>query len=61
MVPSSSEVNAAFPGERPWVVAQDRLFTVVARAASDGSRDYCATAAARRPTRVGNDDDEMEI
>ena len=41
MVPSTSEVNVAFPGERPWVVARDRLFAVVAR----GS------------IRVGEDDD----
>ena len=27
---SSAEVNVAFPGERPWVVARDRLFEVVA-------------------------------
>ena len=61
MVPSSSEVNVAFPGERPWLVARDRLFTVVARAASDGSRDHGATAAARGPRCVGDDDGEMEI
>ena len=29
-MPSSSEVNVAFPGERPWLAARDRLFTVVA-------------------------------
>ena len=29
-MPSSSEVNVAFPGERPWLVARDRLFAVVA-------------------------------
>ena len=27
---SSSEVYVAFPGERPWLVARGRLFTVVA-------------------------------
>ena len=26
---SSSNVHVAFPGERPWVVARDRLFVVV--------------------------------
>ena len=29
-MPASSEVNVAFPGERPWLVARGRLFTVVA-------------------------------
>ena len=29
-MPSPSEVNVAFPGERPWLVARDRLFTVLA-------------------------------
>ena len=29
-MPSSSEVNVAFPGERPWLVARDCLFSVVA-------------------------------
>lgn len=29
-MPSSSEVNVAFPGERPWLVARDHLFAVVA-------------------------------
>ena len=29
-MPSSSEINVAFPGERPWLVARDRLFAVVA-------------------------------
>ena len=29
-MPSPSEVNVAFPGERPWLVARDRLFAVVA-------------------------------
>ena len=29
---SSSEVNVSFPGERPWVVARDHLFGVVALA-----------------------------
>ena len=29
-MPSSSEVNVAFPGERPWLVARDCLFAVVA-------------------------------
>ena len=29
-MPSSSEVNVSFPGERSWLVARDRLFTVVA-------------------------------
>ena len=28
----SSEVNVSFPGERPWMVARDRLFGVVALA-----------------------------
>ena len=45
MVPSSFEVNVAFPGERPWVVARERLFAVVAR----GS------------IRAGDDDDEMMV
>jgi hypothetical protein len=40
MVPSSSEVYVAYPGERPWVVARERLFEVVAR----------------RSTRVGDDE-----
>jgi hypothetical protein len=31
MLPSASEVTVAFPGERPWVAARDRLFAVVAR------------------------------
>ena len=29
-MPSSPEANVAFPGERPWLVARDRLFSVVA-------------------------------
>ena len=36
-MPSSSEVNVAFPDERPWLVARDRLFTVVAL--GDGAND----------------------
>ena len=39
-MPSSFEVNVAFPGERPWVVARDRLFTVVALAAHGERHDY---------------------
>ena len=31
ILPSTSEVTVAFPGERPWVAARDRLFAVVAR------------------------------
>ena len=31
MLPSTSEVTVAFPDERPWVAARDRLFAVVAR------------------------------
>ena len=60
-VPSSSEVNVAFPGERPWVVARNRLFAVVALADRGERRDCGATAAARGSIRVGDDDDEMAI
>ena len=38
-VPSSSEINVAFPGERPWVVARNRLFSVVALADRGERRD----------------------
>ena len=59
VVPSSSEVNVAFPGERSWIVARDRLFAVVDLAARGRRRDHDATAAARGSIRVGDDDDEM--
>ena len=58
---SSSEVNVAFPGERPWLVARDRLFTVVALVARGKRRDHDATAAARGSFLGGDDDDDMAI
>ena len=61
MVPSLSEVNVAFPGERSWVVARDRIFAVVPLAGRDERHDHGATAAARGSIRVVNGDDEMMI
>ena len=58
---SSSEVNVAFPGERPWVVARDRLFGVVALTASGKRCDHDATAAARGSSLGGDDGDDMAV
>ena len=58
---SSSEVNVAFPGERPWVVARDRLFEVVALTAASKRCDHDMTAAARRSSLGGDDDDDMAV
>ena len=58
---SSSEVNVAFPGERPWVVARDRLFEVVALTASGKRCDHDMTAAARGSSLGGDDDDDMAV
>ena len=50
---SSSEVGVAFPGERPWVVARDRLFEVVALAAKSSSRSHQRSESTRgTPTQV---------
>ena len=54
---SSSKVYVAFPGERSWLVARDRLFEVVALAARGKRRDHDATAAARG-TPMGRDVDD---
>ena len=58
---SSSEVNVAFPGERPWLVARDRFFEVVALAARGKRCSHDATAAARGSILGGDDDDDMAI
>ena len=58
---SSSKVYVAFPGERPWLVARDRLFEVVAPAARGKRRNHDATAAARGSILGGDDDDDMAI
>ena len=54
---SSSKVYVAFPGERSWLVARDRLFEVVALAARGKRRDHDASVAAREPT-MGRDVDD---
>ena len=51
---SPSKVHVAFPGERSWLVARDRLFEVVALAARGKRRDHDATAAARGTTMGGD-------
>ena len=58
---SSSEVKVAFPGERPWVVARDRLFEVVALTTADKRCDHDMTAAARESSLGGDDDDDMAV
>ena len=58
---SSPEVNVAFLGERPWVVARDRLFEVVALTASGKRCDHDTTAAARGSSLGGDDDDDMAV
>ena len=55
---SSSKVYVAFPGERSWLVARDRLFEVVALSARGKRRDHDATVAARVSTLGGEDDDD---
>ena len=51
----------AFPGERPWVVARDRLFEVVALTAAGKRCDHDMTAAARGSSLGGDDDDDMAV
>ena len=58
---SSSEVKVPFPGERPWVVARDRLFEVVALTESSKRCDHEAMAAARGSSLGGDDDDDMSV
>ena len=55
---SSSKVYVAFPGERSWLVARDRLFEVVALSARGKRRDHDTTVAARGSTLGGDDDDD---
>ena len=58
---SSSKVKVTFPGERPWVVARDRLFEVVALTTADKRCDHDMTAAARESSPGGDDDDDMAV
>ena len=58
---SSSKVKVRFPGERPWVVARDRLFEVVALTALSKRCDHGAMAAARGSSLGGDDDDDMSV
>ena len=58
---SSSKVYVAFPGERSWLVARDRLFEVVALSACGKQCDHDATCAARVSTLGRDDDDDMAI
>ena len=58
---SSSKVYVAFPGGRPWLVARDRLFEVVALPARGKRCDHDATVAAQGSILGGDDDDEMAI
>ena len=58
---SSSKVYVAFPGERSWLVARDRLFGVVALSARGKRCDHDATVAARVSTLGGDEDDDMAI
>ena len=57
---SSSKVYVAFPGERSWLVARERLFEIVALSTRGNRRDHDATVAARVSTLGGDDGDDTE-
>ena len=57
---SSSKVYVAFPGERSWLVARERLFEIVALSARGNRRRRDATVAARVSTLGGDDGDDTE-
>ena len=58
---SSSKVKVKFPGERPWVVARNRLFEVVVLTTADKRCDQDMTAAARESSLGCDDDDDMAV
>ena len=58
---SSSKVKVRFPGERPWVVARNRLFEVVILTTADKRCDHDMIAAARESSHGGDDDDDMAV
>ena len=57
---SSSKVYVAFPGERSWLAARERLFEIVALPARGKRSGHDATIAARVSTLVGVDGDDTE-
>ena len=58
---SSSKVYVAFPGERSWLAARERLFEIVALPARGKRSGHDATIAARVSTLVGVDGDDGEM
>ena len=57
----SPKVYVAFPGERSWLVARQRLFEIVALSARGKRSGHDATIAAQVSTLGGVDGDDTEI